>query len=319
MVHLYCQERGLSPSRPTNDGDVVLDVRAQPNVLRDFTGALAAVGFTSAGVSPEGHQHRWVRDRASIDLLIPQGLGRAAGSRTGITGGTTLATPGAQQAIKRSEPVTVQVEEAVAAIRRPNMLGALSCETRRVLRPKRPGQGTPSHGFRHSGGNGSGIRSNGPTDDCPRPALSGPDARSSRQLSPAVGVHRRRRAWHPRPRPGDENVSPSYGRRSSVAVYIARATGARLVASPPRCRARPQVLAGVATPGTAHSGYAFHGYRRVVWGRWRWSSPPSPAESAPARSARTFGARTGGTAPIADVPGTVDRLGFRHCYIPARR
>ena len=63
MVHLYCQERGLSPSRPTNDGDVVLDVRAQPNVLRDFTQALAAVGFTSAGVSPEGHQHRWVRDR----------------------------------------------------------------------------------------------------------------------------------------------------------------------------------------------------------------------------------------------------------------
>ena len=102
MVHLYCQERGFSPSRPTNDGDVVLDVRAQPNVLRDFTGALAAVGFTSAGISPEGHQHRWVRDRASIDLLIPQHLGRAAGSRTGITGGTTLATPEAQQAIKRA-------------------------------------------------------------------------------------------------------------------------------------------------------------------------------------------------------------------------
>jgi hypothetical protein len=41
MVHLYCQERGFSPSRPTNDGGVVLDVRAQPNVLRDFTGSLA--------------------------------------------------------------------------------------------------------------------------------------------------------------------------------------------------------------------------------------------------------------------------------------
>ena len=93
MVHLYRQERGLSPSRPTNDGDVVLDVRAQPNVLRDFTGALAAVGFSSAGVSPEGHQHRWVRDRASIDLLIPQGLGRAADTRTGITGGPPWPRP----------------------------------------------------------------------------------------------------------------------------------------------------------------------------------------------------------------------------------
>ncbi len=56
MVHLYCQERGFSPPRPTNDGDLVLDVRARPNVLRDFTAALAALGFTSAGVSPEGHQ-----------------------------------------------------------------------------------------------------------------------------------------------------------------------------------------------------------------------------------------------------------------------
>lgn len=125
MVHLYCQERGFSPSRPTNDGDVVLDVRARPNVLYDFTRSLAAVGFTSAGASPEGHQHRWVRDRASIDVLIPQNLGRVADTRTGITGGTTLATPGAQQAINRSEPVTVQVDDEVGTIRRPNMLGAL--------------------------------------------------------------------------------------------------------------------------------------------------------------------------------------------------
>ena len=138
LVQLYCQERGFSPSRPTNDGDVVLDVRAQPNVLRDFTAALAAVGFTSAGVSPEGHQHRWVRDRASLDLLIPQGLGRAAGARTGITGGTTLATPGAQQAIRRSEPVTVQVDKTIGTIRRPNMLGALVAKAAAYSVPSDP-------------------------------------------------------------------------------------------------------------------------------------------------------------------------------------
>lgn len=125
MVHLLCQERGFSPSRATNDGDVVLDVRALPNVLRDFTGSLVGVGFTSAGVSPDGHQHRWVRDKATIDVLIPQRLGRSAASRKGVTGGTTLATPGAQQAISRSERVTVQVDDHVGMIRRPNMLGAL--------------------------------------------------------------------------------------------------------------------------------------------------------------------------------------------------
>lgn len=138
MVHLYCQERGLSPSRPTNDGDVVLDVRAQPNVLRDFTGALAAVGFTSAGVSPEGHQHRWVRDKASIDVLIPRSLGGAADSKKGITGGSTLATPGAQQAINRSELVTVQVDDAVGTIRRPNMVGALVAKAAAFSVPSDP-------------------------------------------------------------------------------------------------------------------------------------------------------------------------------------
>jgi hypothetical protein len=137
MIHLLCQERGFSPSRPTNDGDVVLDVRAHPEVLRDFTGSLAAVGFTSAGVSPDGHQHRWVRDTATIDVLIPQSLGRAA-SRRGITGGTTVATPGAQQAISRSERVTVQVDDKNGSIRRPNMLGALVAKAAAYSIPSDP-------------------------------------------------------------------------------------------------------------------------------------------------------------------------------------
>lgn len=36
-----------------------------------------------------------------------------------------MATPGAQQAISRSEPVTVEVGDTVGAVRRPNMAGAL--------------------------------------------------------------------------------------------------------------------------------------------------------------------------------------------------
>jgi hypothetical protein len=124
MVHLLCVERAFTPVRPTDDSDVVLDVRARPQVLREFTQALVHAGFSPGGETQEGHQHRWVRQRASIDVLIPQGLGRAA-SRTGVTGGTTLATPGAQQAITRSEIVTVQVDDTTGAVRRPNMVGAL--------------------------------------------------------------------------------------------------------------------------------------------------------------------------------------------------
>jgi hypothetical protein len=125
MVYLICRERSFAPVRLTNDSDLALDVRAHPNVLHDLTAALVSVGFVPAGESPEGHQHRWVRDLASIDLLIPQDVGGAAASRRGVGGGTTLQAPGAQQAITRSEPVTVQVGGTVGTVRRPNMLGAL--------------------------------------------------------------------------------------------------------------------------------------------------------------------------------------------------
>jgi hypothetical protein len=83
MVYLLCQEREFAPVRPTDDGDVALDVRAHPNALYDFTAALTRVGFASVGETLQGHQHRWVRGEASIDVLIPQGLGRAAGLKKG--------------------------------------------------------------------------------------------------------------------------------------------------------------------------------------------------------------------------------------------
>lgn len=74
MVHLHCAERGVSPTRPTNDVDAVVDVRADPGALVRFTATLQEIGFESAGVSPQGYQHRWTKQAASIDVLIPRGL-----------------------------------------------------------------------------------------------------------------------------------------------------------------------------------------------------------------------------------------------------
>lgn len=125
MVHLHCSERGVAPNRPTNDGDAVLDVRGRPGILHDFTAVLRDLGFAVAGTRWEGHQHRWVNGAASIDILIPRGVGQRAASRLGISGGTTLESPGAQQAIERAELVEVQVEDDVGFIPQPNLLGAL--------------------------------------------------------------------------------------------------------------------------------------------------------------------------------------------------
>src|SRR5665647_1064045 len=87
MVHLHCAERGASPTRPTDDVDAVLDVRAEPQVLHGFTTALTKLGFEPAGETWTGHQHRWERGDATVDILIPRHLGERAASRKGAGDG----------------------------------------------------------------------------------------------------------------------------------------------------------------------------------------------------------------------------------------
>ena len=125
MVHLWCAERGVSPARPTDDLDAVLDVRANPLALMDFTTALSTMGFVPEGETWNGHQHRWTRGEAQIDVLIPRGLGERAAKSKGAGGGTTLETPGAQQALNRTEEIEVDAAGRVGTVRRPNLLGAL--------------------------------------------------------------------------------------------------------------------------------------------------------------------------------------------------
>lgn len=140
MVHLHCAERGVAPRRPTDDVDTVLDVRAEPHVLHGVTAALYGLGFRPAGVTWTGHQHRWELDDAVIDILIPRHLGVRASGRTGVTGATTIETPGAQQALDRTEEVEVQVAGRTGVVRRPNLLGALVAKAAAntvVLDPRR--------------------------------------------------------------------------------------------------------------------------------------------------------------------------------------
>jgi len=125
LVHLHCAERGQFPVRPTNDADTVIDVRADPRMLHTFTKTLADLGFEPAGISAEGRQHRWRRGPASIDVLLPEGVGERASLRQGVTGSPTLPTQGGTQALSRSEMVPVTLEDREGFVRRPNLVGAL--------------------------------------------------------------------------------------------------------------------------------------------------------------------------------------------------
>lgn len=124
MVHLHCAERGGVPVRPTDDADTVVDVRAQPDILRAFTAALTELGF-SADTAGNGVQHRWQRNQAQIDVLIPEGTGRRAEARGGIQGAPSVAAPGTTQALARSADVQVEVAGRVGTVRRPSLVGAL--------------------------------------------------------------------------------------------------------------------------------------------------------------------------------------------------
>lgn len=126
MVHLHCSERGVAPVRTTDDADALLNVKHRPTILFDFTQGLHDAGFRPTDVTPEGHQHRWVKGEAQIDVLIGDRLGqRGAADRKGITGSTTLGTPGAARVLARSESIEIAVGDRVGHIRRPTLLGAL--------------------------------------------------------------------------------------------------------------------------------------------------------------------------------------------------
>ncbi|MFC7504465.1 hypothetical protein [Nocardioides sp. GCM10030258] len=124
LVHLHCAERGATPTRPTNDVDTVVNVRASTTMLESFTGALKDMGFTP-DTSGDGIQHRWRRDRAQIDVLIPEGIGQRAAARLGAGGAPTISAPGTTQALNRSEPVLVTADGRTGTVLRPSLVGAL--------------------------------------------------------------------------------------------------------------------------------------------------------------------------------------------------
>jgi hypothetical protein len=140
MVFLWCAERGGAPARPTDDVDTILDVRAKPTIVPAFTRALRAVGFEPDGESWEGHQHRWVRGEAVIDILIPRGVGERARSRKGVTGGTTMETPGAQGVLDQAEPVEVLVGERSGTVQRPSLPAAIAAKAAAYLNPQDSGR-----------------------------------------------------------------------------------------------------------------------------------------------------------------------------------
>jgi len=123
MVFMHEVERRAVDVRPTDDVDVVVNLRAEPAGLARIHDVLVGADFSQDSPSPDGAAHRYRRGGAVIDVLAPDNVGERAQLKIGV--GRTIEAPGTTQAFHRSAVVTVELDGGSAEIRRPNLVGAL--------------------------------------------------------------------------------------------------------------------------------------------------------------------------------------------------
>jgi hypothetical protein len=128
MVLLHALEHGQVPPQVSQDGDIIADVRADQSALRTVVAALEQHGFDVQTITTDGRAHRYIRRSSTgtvvVDVLAPEGLSE----RTDLTTtppGRTIQVPAGQQALHRTERVTVLHEGRSGQIPRPTLLGAI--------------------------------------------------------------------------------------------------------------------------------------------------------------------------------------------------
>jgi hypothetical protein len=124
MVFLHAIEHDASPPRISTDLDVLVNARIAGRPVAAFAAGLEDLGFELDGISPDGIGHRYRRNRVTIDVLAPEGLG----DRTDLTTtppGRTLQVPGGTQALDRTELLPVSTSSRSGHVPRPSLLGAI--------------------------------------------------------------------------------------------------------------------------------------------------------------------------------------------------
>lgn len=130
MVALHGWEGGRQAPRPSQDFDVLVNVRLLTHGTRDVSRFLIDRRYEPE-ISANGMAHLFRRGEAEIDVLAPDGLGRRADLRT-VPPNRTTAVPGGSQALSRSELTALRSREVEGRIPRPNLLGAILIKLRAV-------------------------------------------------------------------------------------------------------------------------------------------------------------------------------------------
>lgn len=136
MMYVLAVELGAERVRPTEDIDVVVNVRVRPNGTAWLSRWLETRGFVLEGVNANHIGHRFIRatkaGRATVifDVLAPSGIGPRARLTT-VAPARTVQAPGSLQAFDRSRLVEVLISdsddrnESKGVVRCPDLLGAL--------------------------------------------------------------------------------------------------------------------------------------------------------------------------------------------------
>lgn len=129
MVALFAWDAGIE-SRPSEDADVLANVRVTTSATRDVAGFLRERGYEPEE-SLTNVVHLFTRGNAEIDVLAPDGLGPKSDITT-IPGRHTIEVPGGSQALGRTDLVSVRTREIAGELPRPNLLGAILVKVRAI-------------------------------------------------------------------------------------------------------------------------------------------------------------------------------------------
>jgi len=131
MVALHGWAQGRTQIRPSEDADLLVNVRTVTKGTELMGQALVKRGYRFDGASPEGVGHRFRTAHVSLDVLGPDGLGPNTNLRV-AEGAHTVEVPGGSQALNRSEEFTVRSRRRSGRVPIPNLLGAILVKVRAI-------------------------------------------------------------------------------------------------------------------------------------------------------------------------------------------
>lgn len=135
MVQLHAFEHGGDVPRSTRDIDILADARRVPSATEEVARSLIELGFrllpSRSLIEPE-IAFVFERDGQRVDVLAPDGVKPDRLPRT-TQGQRTVPIPGGTQALKRTEVVTVRLDDGTeASVRRPTLIGAILIKARAI-------------------------------------------------------------------------------------------------------------------------------------------------------------------------------------------